>query len=138
VKTIRPFPVAQEDYPALRAKLAQHLSLVDMSDALSETSRALRQPVEGPCWLLPPEMWDDGKGYKKTRWKGAALYVHRVMYTIDVGPIPPGYVLDHRCRVRRCCNPSHLTPLTTLENTALGLGARTQFRTKAAYGAVVG
>lgn len=37
-----------------------------------------------------------------------------------VGPIPAGLVLDHLCRVRRCCNPAHLEPVTQRENLMRG------------------
>jgi len=42
---------------------------------------------------------------------------HRVAYTLAVGAIPPGLVLMHSCDNPRCCNPSHLTPGTNLQNT---------------------
>ncbi len=43
-------------------------------------------------------------------------YTHRVMYQRFVGPIPDGLSLDHLCRNRACCNPSHLEPVTHREN----------------------
>lgn len=46
--------------------------------------------------------------------------VHRLMYEWFVGPIPPGLHIDHLCRVRRCCNPSHLEPVTQRENLLRG------------------
>jgi hypothetical protein len=43
-------------------------------------------------------------------------YVHRVAYEAVYGPIRPGFVLDHLCRRRSCCNPTYLEPVTTAEN----------------------
>ena len=43
---------------------------------------------------------------------------HRFAYELLVGPIPEGLTLDHLCRVRHCCNPEHLEPVTSAENTA--------------------
>lgn len=43
-------------------------------------------------------------------------YVHRAAYEVLVGPVPEGLELDHLCRVRHCYNPSHLEPVTRLEN----------------------
>lgn len=76
----------------------------------------------GPCWLLDPTMWDDGKGFKKMKWRGRGLYVHRLSYEAHVGAIPNGLILDHLCRVRCCCAPRHLEPVTVKENTMRGNG----------------
>jgi hypothetical protein len=42
--------------------------------------------------------------------------VHRWVYEQARGPIPKGLVLDHLCRVRSCCNPTHLEAVTHTEN----------------------
>ena len=52
-----------------------------------------------------------GPGPDQQRWR-----VHRLAYTLFVGPIPDGLEIDHLCRVRNCCNPLHLEPVTTKEN----------------------
>ena len=39
------------------------------------------------------------------------IYAHRFAYEALIGPIPPGYTLDHLCRNRRCVNPAHLEPV---------------------------
>lgn len=49
-------------------------------------------------------------GYQKT------IRVHRLLYEALVGPIEDGKELDHLCRVRRCCNPSHVRQATPEEN----------------------
>lgn len=41
---------------------------------------------------------------------------HRVIFELEVGPIPDGLVLDHLCRRRECCNPAHLEAVTQGEN----------------------
>lgn len=50
---------------------------------------------------------------------------HRYTYEHLVGPIPDGLQLDHLCRVRPCCNPAHLEPVTGPENSRRGGEART-------------
>jgi hypothetical protein len=87
------------------------------------------KPEDKPAWMEHPCMihlgkWEDGKGFHKIKFKGHSLYVHRAMWVLEKGQdVPERHVLDHKCRVRRCCNPQHLEPVTTRENTARGNGA---------------
>ncbi|WP_396092344.1 HNH endonuclease, partial [Erwinia amylovora] len=46
-----------------------------------------------------------------------------------IGPIPDGLVLDHLCRVRRCCNPDHLEPVGFVENVRRGDAGKHGFNT---------
>jgi hypothetical protein len=41
---------------------------------------------------------------------------HRHAYETLVGPVPDGLELDHLCRVRSCCNPAHVEPVTRQVN----------------------
>lgn len=71
------------------------------------------------CWLWTGSA--DNKGYG--RLKGAAnkyVKAHRLSYERHVGPIAPGLVLDHLCRVKSCVNPAHLEPVSSGENTRRG------------------
>lgn len=88
------------------------------------------EPNSG-CWL-----WDGalspwgygviGIGPQKTQC------AHVVSWLIfRVQPIPDGYEVDHKCRVRSCVNPDHLEPVTHQENCRRGdqgkhLSQRTQ------------
>ena len=76
---------------------------------------------EGPggCWL-----WTAGKdaaGYGKAYAEKRYHMAHRLAYEAYRGPIGEGLELDHLCRVRACCNPAHLEPVTHQENTRRGL-----------------
>lgn len=50
--------------------------------------------------------------------------VHRFVFQLLVGPVPEGLELDHLCRVRHCCNPEHLEPVTHRENVLRAFAAR--------------
>ena len=70
------------------------------------------------CWL-----WLKCKGrngYGQIWFNGKLHRVHRVSYEFFIGTIPDGLHLDHLCRVRHCCNPLHLEPVTQAENIRRG------------------
>lgn len=73
------------------------------------------------CWRFTGK-WNSGDGYSKVRWpsktkKSFGWRVHRLTYTLLIGEIPYGLVADHLCQNRWCCNPAHLQPMTSTENT---------------------
>jgi hypothetical protein len=42
------------------------------------------------------------------------------MWVLQNGPVPPGKELDHRCRVRLCCEHTHLELVTRRINIERG------------------
>lgn len=80
-----------------------------------------RIDADGPCWLWTGALNRKGYGViqRGDRDMGTAL-VHRVVWELLVGLVPLGLDLDHLCRVRACCNPDHLEPVTRAVNTARG------------------
>lgn len=75
------------------------------------------EPNSG-CWLWIGHITEDG--YGAVGEGGRSLLVHRVLYALLVGPIPPDRELDHLCRVRRCGNPRHVEPVTGVVNVRRG------------------
>lgn len=71
------------------------------------------------CWSRRAVRQD---GYLFVSVFGENKYAHRVAYEMLVGKIPPGLTIDHLCRNRACCNPSHLEPVTMRENMMRGEG----------------
>lgn len=72
------------------------------------------------CWN-----WKRGlrNGYGAPWFKGRkSEYAHRISYELLVGKIPKGMEIDHLCRNRACCNPSHLEVVSAKENTLRGIG----------------
>jgi HNH endonuclease len=70
------------------------------------------------CWVFIGG--HDNHGYGRVWHLGAMRLPHRVTYEYYVAPIPFGLSLDHLCRVRACCNPTHLEPVTHHENVLRG------------------
>lgn len=81
-----------------------------------------RIDATGPCWLWTGAKAVNGYGVigRGPRNATGTRLVHRIVWELLVGEIPDGYDLDHLCRVRACCNPDHLEPVTRAENVARG------------------
>jgi hypothetical protein len=50
---------------------------------------------------------------------GKKVRVHRLIYLLEVGDIPAGYDVHHRCHKPGCCNPAHLELLSHSEHSRL-------------------
>lgn len=82
-----------------------------------------------PCWL-----WTGGtheKGYGrfylgKDPVTGQKIwaYTHRIAFEHWIGFPPPGYIVDHQCNHKICCNPAHLWPETNPDNLRLAAERR--------------
>lgn len=86
------------------------------------------EPNSG-CWLYDGErlsrngyarVWLAGAEHQPPRRQGREVQLHRLLYELLRAPIASGLVLDHKCRVRCCCNPWHLEPVTVQINTQRG------------------
>ena len=74
------------------------------------------------CWIWTNRKNQNGYGVITVKIEGRyrVKLAHRVAYAAFRGPIPSGFVLDHLCRVRGCCNPDHLEAVTAYENNLRG------------------
>lgn len=77
--------------------------------------------MAGDCWIWKRSLTDDG--YGQISVMRGMIGCHRVSYHLFVGEVPDGLELDHLCRVRACCNPWHLEPVTGDENYRRGIAA---------------
>lgn len=89
----------------------------------------------GACWLWTAGRQSSGYGAFHPD-KMTTVLAHRYAYEQANGPIEAGFVIDHRCRNRRCCRPSHLEPVTNEVNLARGAGyaLRNGMRTSCIHG----
>jgi HNH endonuclease len=68
----------------------------------------------GPCHIFRGRK--DKDGYGTVFFRGNTYRVHRYTWEMKNGPIPERAVIDHRCRVKACCNADHLRAVTHQTN----------------------
>ena len=124
----------------LRALEEAALAFADLVIRGQRRTRAVKMPLRdrlerrtehvGDCFIWTGKKASNGYGQITISSNGHPLSrrVHRVSYEEFVGPIPPGYEIDHRCHSQDpdacprpcihilCWNPEHLRPVTRLEN----------------------
>lgn len=76
---------------------------------------------QGECliWKGPTSGNGRGGGYGRFSFEGTTSAVHRVIYEVVYGPIPPRKQVDHKCNNRLCCRPDHLQHMTHKRNQKL-------------------
>lgn len=75
-----------------------------------------------PCLLWTGGLHDKGYGrfyLGSIDGKPVWAYAHRISFEHWIGFPPKGYIVDHECNVKTCCNPTHLWPQTNKENLRL-------------------
>lgn len=81
-------------------------------------SKVTENGVAAGCWLWTAARRYDGYGIYGIQ--GKTHYAHRWAFELLRTEIPSGLHLDHLCRVKHCCNPWHLEPVTSRENFLRG------------------
>lgn len=81
----------------------------------------LFEPNSG-CWMFGGTL--NPGGYGSIKLDDRARSAHRAAWVLSGRTIADGYDLDHKCRVRSCCNPDHLEPVTRSINLTRGIGPK--------------
>lgn len=78
-------------------------------------SNFIPEPMSG-CWLWLNHTNETGHG--SFRMDGKRPSAHRASYELNVGPVPDGLCVRHRCDTPSCVNPDHLELGTWADNNA--------------------
>lgn len=88
------------------------LTLADLSAPVIALFHTKYQKSDIGCWPWLAGKYASGYGMVYLRRdenrKQINNYAHRVAYVLSKGPVPPGYVVRHRCDNPSCVNPDHL------------------------------
>jgi hypothetical protein len=72
---------------------------MDKGKALSARIAEIDTSDPDACWIWPGK--PGGRGYG--RWGHRGVLVHRAVYELKVGPIPPGEQIGHTCHDKSNC-----------------------------------
>lgn len=81
------------------------------------------------CWNWTGAHGGEGHGQFYTHGRSGTTPAHRVSYSMHIGPIPEGMVVDHMCHNPSCVNPDHLRLATVQQNIENRRGAQKNSKT---------
>lgn len=88
-----------------------------------EKQVASKLQILGSCWVFTGCKDHKGYGYFRVGGRsGKNFRLHKWTWEAINGPMPENLQCDHVCRVRACCNPFHIEPVSPKVNTARGIG----------------
>jgi hypothetical protein len=88
--------------------------------------RTRRCSLTGCAIWLGPTGGGRGRGYPRMCVDGRTVPVHRVVAMHHWGFLPPNKQVDHLCKNKLCVEPTHLEPVTHLENQRRRVGRGTK------------
>lgn len=122
-------PTASSEVAPVRLRTIPHRGT--KTGAMERLKRNLEKNSETGClewkWPLKPSKIKHNLVYPMLRVHGVKIAAHRAAYILQVGPVPDGLVVRHRCDNPICCNVEHLELGTQQDNVndvkARGRGA---------------
>jgi hypothetical protein len=103
-------------YGAMNDRLREKLKAIKLQASLDTLARRFWVKVQkgDGCWMWTGSMGAQGYGVIKRagRFSGA----HRISYELNVGEIPEGLIVRHRCDNPSCVRPDHLELGTRADN----------------------
>jgi hypothetical protein len=85
---------------------------------LARITRQIKQEPETDCWVWQGKQNSNGYGLHQRGPGYSARVIHRILWEhTNRMFVPEGLQLDHLCRNRLCCNPTHFEAVTPSENT---------------------
>lgn len=124
LKSLPQAPSIWTGYPASLERLGLDRMPIRMLNRFRSKIDVQQLDYLSPCWLWTAGTHDRGYGrfyLGKDPDTGQKIwaYAHRISFEHYVGPVPAGYVVDHQCNHKVCCNPTHLWPETNNDNLRL-------------------
>ena len=116
------------DDPILRMRPmdAKYETLHDIRKDCLDVPRQPTPGLSGDCWIWKGS---PNRGYGRLIFKGKRVRVHHLAYAMKAYPENVlggvdhtgeyGFVVDHRCEEKACCNPDHLQLVSNTENLRL-------------------
>ena len=106
--------------PELNFLMNHRIILVPDEYTLKQVNNFLSKVSGGEdikqCWEW--QGWRDNKGRGRIKVKGTKIYSHRFSFHIYNGYLPEKpLVIRHTCDNPSCCNPYHLIPGTSKDNS---------------------
>lgn len=96
-----------------------------VAERTRERIAKLARPSAAGCWVWGGRLDRYGYGAFRLTLDGRKrdTGAHRAAWLAHRGDIPDGLQIDHLCRNRACCNPSHLDLVTNQENVLRAVAA---------------
>jgi hypothetical protein len=119
-------------------RFMKKIRVTNLGHRVNELLLPDEQGVEDSCWIWTATSHPKGYGRfylgmdPDEPGRKIWAYSHRISFEHFIGIPPAGYIVDHQCNIKSCCNPHHLWPETNEENIRLA-NERTPYKRRNQY-----